>query len=243
MSPSAIFKSDTAMPVTAAVIVAAGLSLRMGGGRSKQFLSVSGIPILARTLLAFECTAAIKDIVVVAKETDIADAEELAKDYGISKLRAVLPGGATRAASARIGFEAVREYADYVAIHDGARCLVTPAMIEKTCSEAILHGAASAAMSVVDTVKVADANGFISQTIDRNHVFLAATPQVFSVPLYQEALETAGDRMDLTDDNQLAEAIHHPVKLVDCGKENIKITYPADIPYAEFILKEREARI
>ena len=227
-------------PRTSAIIVAAGASTRMGSTGSKQFLEVAGIPVLARTLLAFEKTKEIDEIVVVARQSELALVGELAAKWSISKLAAVVAGGDTRAASVKNGFLHVHHAAKFVAIHDGARCLITPEMIEKVCRIAYRHKAATAAYSVFDTVKTATKRGFIAKTVDRRTVYLATTPQIFSTNLYRAALETVKDADLLTDDNQLMERLPYPVKLVDCGKDNLKITEPRDMRLAEFILKERE---
>ncbi len=228
-------------PHTSAIIVAAGSSTRMGGGVSKQFLEVAGIPVLARTLLAFENTKQIDEIVVVARPGDLSDVSALAEKWHITKLAAVVAGGDTRAMSAKNGFLHVHHATKFVAVHDGARCLITPAQIEKVCRAAYRHKAATAAATVSDTVKTATSRGFVAKTVDRKTVYLATTPQIFSANLYRAALETVKGIELLTDDNQLMEKLPYPVKLVDCGKENIKITEPRDIRLAEFILKERES--
>lgn len=225
---------------TAAVIVAAGSSLRMGDGVKKQFLKVNGIPVLARTMQSFEECRLIGEIIVVAKEEDLLYVSDLAAEYHIRKLTAVVAGGDTRAASARCGFERISARAKYVAIHDGARCLVTPAEIEKVCRAAFRYKAASAATRVSDTVKLATRTAFVDSTLDRNHIYLAATPQIFSANLYRAALTNEAATANLTDDNQLMELLPHRVKLVECSKENIKITYPEDVSLAEFYLDRRE---
>ncbi len=229
-------------PKTSAIIVAAGSSSRMGAATSKQFLAVGGVPVLARTLLAFENTDEIDEIVVVARSCDLASVADLAAKYHITKLAAVVAGGDTRALSVKNGFLHVHHTAKFVAIHDGARCLVTPDMIERVCRAAYRARAATAAYPVSDTVKTATNRGFVAKTIDRKTVFLATTPQVFSANLYRAALETVKGAELLTDDNQLIERLPHPIKLVDCGKENLKITEPGDIALAEFILQQRESK-
>ena len=117
---------------TAAVIVAAGSSLRMGGKVSKQFMKVNGIPVLARTMQAFEDCKLIGEIIVVAQEEEITHVSDLAARYHISKLTAVIAGGETRALSAQRGFEKISPRAKYVAIHDGARCLITPKILKRS---------------------------------------------------------------------------------------------------------------
>lgn len=226
---------------TTAIIVAAGNSTRMGKGVSKQLLAIGGVPVLVRTLLAFEGADTVKDIIVVTKPDMIAEVLLFAEEYGITKLSAVIPGGATRALSVKNGFHAIDPATKYVAIHDGARCLITPDMIEQVCRAAYRYRAASAVATVSDTVKTATKSGFVASTVDRSTVFLATTPQVFLANLYRAALETVPNADQLTDDNQLIERLPHPIKIVDCGKENIKITTPDDVDLAEFILKKREA--
>ena len=228
-------------PRTAAIIVAAGSSTRMGKGISKQFLALNGIPVLAHTLRAFQASRYIDEIVVVARAEDIDTVRQLAKGQDISKLTHVVRGGDTRAASVQNGFRKIHPKTKYVAIHDGARCLITTQQIAKVCRAAYRHRAATAACGVVDTVKMANKRGFIATTIDRNRIFLAQTPQVFHADLYRGALAYVKDD-HITDDNQLMERIKHPVKLVDCGKENIKITTPDDIEMAEYILSKREVK-
>ncbi len=226
---------------TTAIIVAAGNSTRMGKGVSKQLLALRGTPVLVRTLLAFQASPLITDIIVVTKSDMIEEVLLFGEEYGIDKLKKVVEGGATRALSVKNGFEAIDPDCQYVAIHDGARCLVTPDMIERVCRAAYSHRAATAAATVSDTVKTATKSGFVASTVDRSTVYLATTPQIFYANLYRAALCTVKDIELLTDDNQLMERLPHPVKLVDCGKENIKITTPDDVDLAEFILKKREA--
>ena len=134
---------------------------------------------------------------------------------------------------------AIGHHVKYVAIHDGARCLVTTDMIKRVLRAAYKHRAASAATTVTDTVKLANKRGFIEKTIDRRYVYLAQTPQVFHVDLYHAAL-ALGKTTLATDDNQLMEDLGVAVKLVNCGPENMKITTPEDIGRAKDILARRK---
>ena len=227
-------------PRTSAVIVAAGNSTRMGGTVSKQFFLLSKMPVLARTLRAFEDTALIREIVVVARPEDFGTIESMARTYGITKLTRVVKGGETRALSVKNGFDRISPESDFVAIHDGARCLVTPEMIENVCRAAYRHKAASAVAPITDTIKTSNPRGFIKASLDRKKVFSATTPQVFSADLYRGAFAICKNPEDLTDDNQLLEKLPFPVKMVDCGRENIKLTLPVDLYLAEGILKYRE---
>ena len=228
------------LPHTTAIIVSAGNSTRMKTQISKQFLTVGGMPVLARTLLAFEAARCIDDIVVVARAEDMEAVWQLGEEYGITKLREVTRGGSTRAHSVRRGFRKIDPQTRFVAIHDGARCLITPDEIEKICRAAYRHRAATAACPVTDTVKRINRRGFIKETLDRNTVYLVQTPQVFHADLYRAAMAKVPADGELTDDNQLMERIGYPVKPVDIGKNNIKITHPDDIARAEWVIAARE---
>lgn len=226
---------------TSAVIVAGGSSLRMGGDVTKQMMLVNSLPVVVHTLLSFEKTEEISEIIVVAKEDEIPLYDGFAKKYGITKLKSTVKGGGTRQESALCGFNAISPKADFVAIHDAARCLVTSEDITRVLREAEKYGAASASTSVVDTVKIVNKNGFVVRTEDRATVKLAQTPQVFKRNLYCAAAYTARDEgFEATDDNMLIERIDFPVKLVECSADNIKITHPSDIEKAERILNNRK---
>ncbi|HHT54910.1 MAG TPA: 2-C-methyl-D-erythritol 4-phosphate cytidylyltransferase [Clostridiales bacterium] len=235
--------SDKRKQPTSAIIAAAGSSDRFGngGGLSKQHQLIAGIPVLVRSLLAFEGCDFIGEIVVAAREGEVPLIESYRDEYGITKLKKIVPGGTTRQESVLRGFEATDPGAKYVAIHDGARCLVTVEMIEQVCIAAYRYRAAIAAAAVPDTVKIATKHSFIDSTTDRNLVWLAQTPQVFYATLYRAAAYSAReDGFSATDDSQLVERIQNPIRLVDCGWENIKITTPKDILLAEAILLARE---
>ena len=136
------------------------------------------------------------------------------------------------------GLDAVHKKSKYVAIADGARCLIQPDQINTVCRAAYRYGAATAAHNSTDTVKIADSKGFIESTTDRKTVWMAQTPQVFKTKLYRAAAYTAMKKgFEGTDDNMLVENIRHPVRLVECGVQNIKITTRDDMLYAEVFLK------
>lgn len=226
---------------TSAIIVAGGHSSRMGGNVTKQMMLISGIPVVAHTLIAFEQSERISEIVVAAKEDEIPLYHNFAVKYGITKLSSVVAGGETRQESVLNAFNVTSPKAKYVAVHDGARCLITTKEIEKVLDAAIKYGAATAAVRTVDTVKIADKNGFIERTEDRNYVWNAQTPQIFGRNLYCAAAVTAKEAgFEATDDNSLVERIGYKVKLVECSKENIKITRPCDIKTAERIMLDRK---
>ena len=229
---------------TAALILAAGNSTRMGGTVSKQFMKVDGVPVLALTLMAYQQNSRISDIIVASRVEDFDEIAKIREEYGISKLRQVVAGGKDRQESAERAFSKLSDDIRYVAIADGARCLITPEEITRVCLAAYRHRAASAAQKVVGTVKRANSRGSVIETVDRRNLWEAQTPQVFHVALYSAALKKlkASGYSAVTDDNEIIERMGYRVQLVECSKENMKITTPEDIAIASAILKMRKKR-
>lgn len=225
---------------TTAVIVAAGSSVRIGGEVPKQFLPLCGMPVVAMTWRAYDECECIDDIVLVVRAGDERIYEQYCKKFGFFKPYTVVGGGASRQESVLHGIEAAPSDSDYFAIADAARPLTTPEMIRSVCLAAYRYGAATAAAPATDTIKTADKKGFIASTVERTTAWQASTPQVFGANLYRAAAYTAQkEGFEATDDNSLVERIDHRVKLVDCGRENIKITTAMDITVAEAIISER----
>ena len=225
---------------TSAVIVAGGSSSRMGNGVSKQLMEICGVPAVVRSLLAFERTPEIKEVIVVAKSDELSLYEGFKKTYNLTKLKKAVSGGDTRQRSVEKGVAVISEKSNYVAIHDAARCLITPEEISAVCAQAYVYDAATAATKAVDTVKLANASSFIESTPDRNYVWNAQTPQIFLADLYRAAVAVANrDGVTATDDCSLVENIEHPIKLVECSRDNIKITTPGDLTFAVSIIKAR----
>ena len=225
-----------------AVIVAAGSSTRMGGDRSKLLMEVGGRTVIRRTLEVFEKTGCISNIVLVTRKQDIPAMK--AEAEGITKLIDIVPGGSDRQASVMNGVKAAGD-CGYIAIHDGARPLVTPEEIELVCADGIKYGAATLSAVPKDTVKIADGDSFVASTPDRSSLRLIYTPQVFERKAYLECIEKA--TASFTDDCQLFESLGKKVCLTPGKYTNIKITTPEDIPSAEAILgtdkKENSMRI
>ena len=240
-----IFRAVSGSPhpknFTSAVIAAAGSSVRFGGDLTKQMTELCGVPLIVHTLRAYEKCPCIHEIIIVAKKNEIDEYAGICKSEGFTKVSAVIPGGYTRQDSVLKGLDAVSKKSKFIAIADGARCLITPEQIEDVCRAAYKYHAATAAHNSTDTVKIADSRGFIESTADRKTVWMAQTPQVFKTKLYRAAAYTALKKgFDGTDDNMLVEEIKHPVRLVECGAQNIKITTQEDLIFAESMLKKRE---
>ena len=219
-----------------ALILAAGVGSRMHSETTKQQIEILGKSVLERAVQIYETASLVNEIVIVVKEDEIDFANSIACKY--PKVKNVIMGGKVRAESAKIGFESICKTADFVAIHDAARCLTLPSDVDAVINDAFRFGAATASSAVTDTVKEVGEEGFIKFTHSRKTMRFVQTPQVFSCELYKKALE-AIDIFDerITDDNFLLENISCPVFCTETGKDNIKITTPEDILYADFLLR------
>lgn len=225
-----------------AIIVAAGQSRRMGGDTSKQFILIDGVPVIVRTLKAFEIAERIREVVIAARQEDIPQMYALIQDYEITKVKQIITGRRNapgeRFPRDRAGGWKMQ---DFLAIHDGARPLIRPQEIDLAVSAAVEHGAAALGVPVKDTVKQVDADGKIVDTPERSTLWAVQTPQVFSRALYLRAAEQAGEAAaQLTDDCQLIERTGAPVYLVRGAYANLKITTPEDVFAAEGILRATE---
>lgn len=211
-----------------AVLLAAGNSTRMGGSRSKVLEELGGRPALCRSLEVLDRCPLIGEICLVCREQDRADMLPLTS--GLATPARVVPGGAQRQDSVERGVEALTAPWEYVAIHDGARPLVTDEVLAAVCRDAMAHGAATAAVPSKDTCKLADEAGFVAATPARDRLWAVQTPQAFSLALYQEALGKArAAGQSYTDDCQLIEAAGGSVKLTMGDYRNIKLTTPEDL--------------
>lgn len=229
------------VPYVSAVIAAAGNSTRMGGV-SKQFLLLSGVPALIRTLRAFEDCPLIREINLAVREEDIPETLAMLKDFNIARVRELVKGGFTRQESV---FRAVRrcsEQTEFFAIHDGARPLVTPRLIEDTVLAAFQTGAAAAAVRLNDTIKVVGADNIVRATPDRAFLRAVQTPQVFEKELYFSAMRALPEGAEFTDDCALIEAYGGRVVLIEGSSENFKLTAPEDVRLAEAVLRGREKK-
>jgi 2-C-methyl-D-erythritol 4-phosphate cytidylyltransferase len=214
-----------------AVIVAAGLSQRMGGV-DKMFTLLGGEPVLVRVIDVFQKCEAVDQVVVVLSESSFKHGRELIAERGWSKVTDVCAGGARRQDSVLAGLNQLGG-CGWVVIHDGARPLVTAGLVERGLEAAKETGAAIAAVPVTDTIKVAGEDRIVCETPSRQNLWAVQTPQVFSLDIIAEAYKRAIG--NVTDDASLVERAGYKVKLYMGSYDNIKITTPDDLVLAEVL--------
>ncbi len=216
-----------------AIIVAGGASRRMGF--DKLAAEIAGQSVLTRSLAAFQTCDAIDEIVLVGSISPLSENPP-------AKLRTTVPGGAERHLSVAAGLDAISTDATHIAVHDGARPLVTPEAITRCIDAANQHGAASLAHRITDTLKraketIGDVLPTVTDSVSRENLWAMETPQIFAAHLLREAYQhiLSGDN-HVTDEVSAIEAIGHPVILVENRQPNPKVTFPSDIPLCEALL-------
>ena len=221
-----------------AIIVAGGSSQRMGF--DKLFAAIAGEPVIAHAIRAFERATSVSEIVVVAREQRHDEIRKITSGAEFKKIRAIVPGGERRQDSVRAGLDRIDRDAKYVAVHDAARPLITPAQIERAFEQCRVHGAAALAQPVNDTLKRADADLLVGGSVDRHQLYAMQTPQIFERKLIEDAYcaVQAGNIL-VTDEVSAVERLGRKIALVVNYDFNLKITYPRDVPVADFILRKR----
>ena len=233
-----LFKKTEQRNTCSAVIVAAGSAQRMGA--DKVMLELGCMPVLARTLLAFQNCDAIDEIIVVTRMEKVEEVASLCKKYGVTKAGKVIRGGKTRMESALAGVSEARSGAKLIAIHDGARPFVTDEVIHRTVDAAAAYMSAVPVIYSTDTLKTIDEDGLITGSVDRDRTVRVQTPQVFNADLIKGALTKAvSDGLTLTDDCSAIEIMGIKTHTVDGDEDNIKLTTPRDLQLGELILKTR----
>lgn len=218
-----------------AVIVAAGNASRMGG-IDKVMAPLDGEPMIVRTVRTFQNCDAIKEIVIVTREDLIMPITELCREF--DKVQAVVRGGSSRQESVGLGLNTLSKKVKLAAVQDGARPLITEAVIDRTVRAAHSYGAAAPAIPVKDTIKVVK-GGVVESTPDRATLQAVQTPQVFDFDLLKGALKKAEiTGAAVTDDCSAVELMGMKVKIVEGDERNIKVTTPMDLKIAEMLLEE-----
>jgi 2-C-methyl-D-erythritol 4-phosphate cytidylyltransferase len=220
------------------IIVAGGRSQRMGF--DKLFAVIAGEPVIAHAIRAFELATSVSEIVVVGREQWHDEIRKIASAAGFKKIRAIVPGGERRQDSVRAGLDRVDRDAKYVAVHDAARPLITPEQIERAFAQCRVHGAAALAQPVNDTLKRADADLLVVGSVDRHQIYAMQTPQIFERKLLEDAYRAVyAENILVTDEVSAVERLGYKVALVLDDDLNLKITYPRDLPVADFIIRNR----
>ena len=224
---------------TIAIIPAAGFGVRMKAHIPKQFLKLDGKPILAVTLGKMNGCPLVDGIILVVPKDDINFCiSEIVQKYHINKALKVTAGGKRRQDSVRAGIEAIEGKYDCVLIHDGVRPFVKSETIKNSIEAMKVERAVITAVPAKDTVKKVSEEGYVVKTYDRKLLWLVQTPQVFRyddiLDAHRRAYTEAWD--EVTDDAMLMEKLGIPVKIIPGSEENIKVTTPHDLEYAEFLL-------
>ena len=228
---------------TTALIVAAGMGTRMNSCHNKQVLELNGHPLIAYTINAFQNSETVDEIILVVSEEIMQFTADLCDNYNFDKVSKIVLGGLSRQQSVSNGIKEINSNTKFVAIHDGARPFVSPALIDRTNRCAYEHKAAAPGLKVVNTVKMVDKNSFVKKTIDRDNLRLIQTPQTFELKKYRAYLQYANENgKEFTDDCQLFELKKQKVALIDGEQTNIKITYDDDLPYAQMLAESINLR-
>ncbi len=220
------------------LVVAGGKSERMGPDVDKAFLSLGSRPVVIYSLLAFEKCAEIDEVVLVVRKERLESARCAAQMFGCKKVARIVAGGNQRQQSVAKGLAAVSENVEIVAVHDGARPCVTPALITETIKSARHFGSGVAAVKITDTVKSSEKGLVINQTIDRAKLWRAQTPQTFRKDLLLQAFEfVEKKKIKITDEASAVELVCNDVRIVNSITSNIKITTPDDLVLAAALMR------
>ncbi len=234
------------LPPVHAVIVAAGSSSRMGGRESKIFVRLGGKNVIFRSVEAFAKHPYITDITVVVRAGEEERVKEELRPLSELKPLTLVTGGEERTDSVAAGVDSIAEDDGIVAIHDGARPLVSERIISEAAEAAHIYGGAVPAVPVKDTVRIAGEDGFALPSPPRETLRAVQTPQCFALCEFREALKAARERRQagerFTDDAGVFELAGKRIRLTEGSYDNLKITTPEDVAAAEGILERREVK-
>lgn len=222
-----------------AIIVAAGKGIRLKGAVRKQYVALDGVPILSHTVNIFDRCQRVDQIIVVVPKEDLDFCRnEILKNSKPQKDIRLVAGGAERQDSVFIGLKAIESEDAIVLIHDGVRPFVRQAHLVACINGAAEHGACILGIPAFDTVKKVNSTNVIAQTLRRDTLWLAQTPQAFQLKLIKEAHETAKQEGFMgTDDASLVERLGKVVKIIPGSRNNIKITDQEDLELAQALLQ------
>ena len=228
--------------MTSAIVVAAGTSQRMGFDKLTAMLA--GSPVFVRTLQRFEICAEVKEIILVAHPDRLKEFGTMVADHGLSKVSRVVAGGEERHLSVSAGLQAINPLAELVAVHDGARPLISPGLISLAIQEAHRCGAVSVAAPIVETLKRANEEKQVIGSVDRGGLWTMQTPQVFRRDWLIEAYEKVlVNGIGVTDEVSAIQTAGFPVKLLTNPGWNLKITYPRDLDLAQILFNLESSNV
>lgn len=223
----------------AVVIVAAGSATRMGGV-DKIMAELEGKPVILRSVEAFQQHDAIQEIIVVTREDLREPIKTMLRQHGMTKVTAVVTGGSSRAESVSKGLASCGKKVKLIAIHDGARPLVTQKIITDTIAKAAKTKAAVPAIPVRDTIRVVR-DGIGVDTPERATLYAMQTPQIFDADLIRAAtVQAMQNHANLTDDCSAVEQMGMRVSIVDGAEENLKLTTRLDMDIARALLRKED---
>ncbi len=221
------------------ILPAAGLGKRMRAGKNKLLLELNGMPVLIHTLRVFEEDEACKGIILVTNPQDFQEFKALLTKYSVTKVINLVPGGEERQYSIYNALKTVKSNG-IILVHDAARPFIRKGHIHRLTIKAEETGAAIIGVRAKDTMKKVQ-DGVVGETVNRSSLWAVQTPQAFRISILREAYDQAErDQFLGTDDSSLVERLHYPVSIVEGDYDNIKLTTPEDLYFAEAIIKKRE---
>ena len=227
----------------AAIVPAAGAGTRVGGRTRKPFILLNGWPLLVHTLNALQQCAAIRWILLVVRPGEQAKVKALLTHHKITKALTPCVGGSSRAESVAKGFAALPPEARWVLVHDGARPCVSPELIQQAVRAAKRYGAVACGLPAMLAIKAVDECCDVRVTLDREHLWLVQTPQVFRRDWFAQALAQADHQLQqFPDDASIVESAGFPVRMIPGDPRNVKITTKDDLLFAKAILQRRDHR-
>ncbi len=227
-------------PFVSVIIAAAGNSTRMRTDVSKQLIEIAGKAVIEYSLIAFSKSDLVKEIIITAKPDEIETIFSYKKTY--PKIKAVVAGGKVRQESVANALKLLSDESEIVAIHDAARPLISTEDIDKILSLTLQHGAVCPVSRVVDTVKKSS-DGIITETLNRESLFLASTPQTFKTDIYKNAFYALNETSAFTDDSSIVELSGQKVYLYIMEKDNTKITTQKDLSHVKSIISPSSVRV
>ena len=225
--------------IVTAIIAAGGSGKRFGNTVKKQFVELVGKPVLYHSLSRFSECSLVSDIVLALPEAEVETYGKNIKELGLfKKIKHIIPGGINRQDSVYRAFCMLSDKTDIVVVHDAARPLINIDMIESSILAAQEQGSAICAVKVKDTVKQTDESNLVQNTLNRESLWLAQTPQAFRYNIIKKAYENALEHNYIgTDESSLVEKIGHRPRIINGSQFNIKITDPSDVELAKAFLE------